>query len=250
MSRTRQEAPPVRSTAFDLTQQSFQGLGAGWHQLLFPAKGALHVSIGDTLWVIPQGQALWIPAGVRHRIEVTGPAGVRSIFFRRSLSGLPGRPPRRVRISPLLREILRRTLELGTLDPDRSDQAHLLAVLLDELATVRRPALTVRTPRDPRAARAAQAILAAPGAATTLTSMARTTATSARTLGRLFREETGLGFGAWRQQARLAQSIKLIGDGLPVARAAAAVGYLSASAFVTAFKRAFGVTPGRYFDAD
>ena len=243
--------PSVRTTAYDVASpQTFEGISSGWHQLLFPTRAALQVTIGDSRWVVPAGQGLWIPGGVRHRIEVAGPVGVRSVFFRTKLARLPGRPPRRVRIGPLLREVLRRTLELGTLDPAVGEHRRLLEVLVDELVTIRRPVISLRMPRDPRAARAAEAVLGDLAGSTTPAAIARRAATSARTLSRLFRAETGLGFGAWRQRARLVRSVQLLVEGQPVARVAVAVGYQSVSAYIAAFAQAFGVTPGRYLDPE
>jgi AraC-like DNA-binding protein len=64
----------------------------------------------------------------------------------------------------------------------------------------------------------------------------------------LFRSETGLSFGAWRQRARLIRALQLLADDVSVTQTAIAVGYESTSAFVAAFRRTIGTTPGRYFD--
>ena len=68
-----------------------------------------------------------------------------------------------------------------------------------------------------------------------------------RTLERLFWAQTGLSFGRWRQQLRLAHALKLLAVGQPVTAVALDVGYDSPSAFVSTFRRTFGKTPGRYF---
>ena len=56
----------------------------------------------------------------------------------------------------------------------------------------------------------------------------------------------GLTLEAWRQKARLIAAISALSGGASVSVAAAQCGYASPSAFITAFKRQFGVTPGRY----
>jgi AraC-like DNA-binding protein len=63
----------------------------------------------------------------------------------------------------------------------------------------------------------------------------------------LFRAETGLSFGAWRQRARLLSALQLLAENESVTQTAIAVGYASTSAFVAAFRRALGNTPGQYF---
>ena len=54
-------------------------------------------------------------------------------------------------------------------------------------------------------------------------------------------------FGLWRQRALLLRALELLAEGGTVTGAANAVGYESTSAFVFAFRRALGTTPGRYF---
>ena len=74
--------------------------------------------------------------------------------------------------------------------------------------------------------------------------MARQSGLSARTLERLFRAETGMSFGLWRQKARLLESVRLLAQGGSVTDAALDSGYSSVSAYIAAFKQTFGCTPG------
>lgn len=226
-----------------------------WGHLLFAARGMLTAHTDAGLWVVPAHQAIWMPAGVRHSVEVAGGIAIRAVYLNPSLnptlspalaSGLPD-TCRIVEISPLLREILRRTLRLRTLDRRTAAERHLLDVLLDEITILPLTPLDLPMPRDARGARAAAWIRAEPAARHTLDEVARAAAASPRTLERLFRAETGLPFGVWRQRARLLRALQLLAEGEPVGGAANAVGYESTSAFVAAFRRALGTTPGRYF---
>jgi AraC-like DNA-binding protein len=217
-----------------------------WGQLLFAARGMLTVHTAAGLWVVPVHQAVWVPAGVRHSVEVAGGVAMRSLYVHSSVRGLPG-TCRVIEISPLLRELLRRAMRLTTLDRRVPAQRHLLDVLLDELTVLPLVPLDLPMPRDPRGVRAAEWIRAEPAARHTLAEVARAAAASARTLERLFRSETGLPFGVWRQRARLLHALQLLAGGDTVAGVANAVGYESTSAFVAAFRRALGTTPGRYF---
>jgi AraC-like DNA-binding protein len=54
-------------------------------------------------------------------------------------------------------------------------------------------------------------------------------------------------FGTWRTQVRLLASLPLLAAGMPVATVARRVGYATPSAFVAAFRRVTGTTPGTYF---
>jgi AraC-like DNA-binding protein len=222
-----------------------------WGQLLFASRGMLTVHTEAGLWVVPAHQAIWVPAGVRHGVEVAGGVALRALYLSDSLGrSLHSRLPdacRVVEISPLLREVLRRAMRLRTLDRRIAEERHLLDVLLDELTILPLVPLDLPMPRDARGARAAALIRAEPAARNTLAEVARASAASARTLERLFRSETGLPFGLWRQRARLLRALQWLAEGGTVTGAASAVGYESTSAFVAAFRRALGTTPGRYF---
>lgn len=69
---------------------------------------------------------------------------------------------------------------------------------------------------------------------------------SERTLSRLFRREMGLSFPQWRAQLRLHHSLMLLAAGTSVTATATACGYAHTSAFIEAFRHAFGTTPGRH----
>ncbi len=70
----------------------------------------------------------------------------------------------------------------------------------------------------------------------------------ARTLERRFAQETGITVGRWRRQARLLDALRQLASGQTVKVVAQDAGYGSPSAFVSAFRSVFGVTPARYFD--
>jgi AraC-like DNA-binding protein len=82
-----------------------------------------------------------------------------------------------------------------------------------------------------------------------LIELAKIAGASKRTLERLFKFETGLGFGKWRQQLRLGHAMRLLAAGEAVTSVALEVGYDSTSAFISAFRMTFGKTPGNYFRA-
>jgi AraC-like DNA-binding protein len=71
---------------------------------------------------------------------------------------------------------------------------------------------------------------------------------SRRTFTRLFRAQTGVSFAAWRQQVCMLAAITRLSDGQPVTRVALELGYASASAFTSAFRRILGDTPSRYLE--
>ena len=152
-------------------------------------------------------------------------------------------------VQDLIRELLGANPEpmaLSDLDGDTAE----LSDVLDELRTLPSAPLHLPQPRDPRLRRVTEALRAEPADPRPLPAWARRAGASPRTLARLFLAETGLGFRAWRQRARLLRALVALADNTPVTTVAFDAGYDSPSAFIAAFKRAFGTTPGRYFDDD
>ena len=69
---------------------------------------------------------------------------------------------------------------------------------------------------------------------------------SRRAFTRLFREETGLSFSAWRQQACLVAALPRLVAGEPVTAVAIDLGYDNPAAFTAMFKRVLGASPRHY----
>ena len=103
-------------------------------------------------------------------------------------------------------------------------------------------------PSDPRLALSRARGLQRPDDPRSLEDWARWGAVSPRTLRRLMAAETGMSFGRWRQQAGLIHALERLAQGEAVATVADALGYASPSGFIAMFRRAFGASPGRYFE--
>jgi AraC-like DNA-binding protein len=100
-------------------------------------------------------------------------------------------------------------------------------------------------PNDPRAVAVAEQLLTNPVDRSELPWLGRSAGASARTLQRLFLDETGLGFAEWRQRLRLLHAASLIGAGASVTEAGYEAGYASTSAFIAAFRKQLGRTPAQ-----
>jgi AraC-like DNA-binding protein len=69
--------------------------------------------------------------------------------------------------------------------------------------------------------------------------------TSTKTVQRDFMREFGVSYSQWRTRIRLEAAVVLLETG-SVTEVAHLVGYSSVPAFVTAFSREYGHTPGRF----
>jgi len=75
---------------------------------------------------------------------------------------------------------------------------------------------------------------------------ARRVAMSERSLSRLILRETGMTFGRWRQQFQIMFALERLADGESVKTVTFDLGYESTSAFIAMFKKALGMSPGKY----
>lgn len=220
-----------------------------WHQLIYASEGVMWVHTAQGEWVVPPNRAVWVPAGVEHGIEMAGTVLVQTLYFAANLSRAAPRRCCAVNVSPLLRELIVHAIALGLLNRKIPTHARLIGFLVDQLGVLPTIPLQLPLPVDERAKQAATWLRAHPNDPGLIKQIARRVATSARTLERLFRAETGMTFGKWRQQLRLLHAMRLLAAGQAVTAVALEVGYDSPSAFIAMFKRTLGSTPYRYFAA-
>lgn len=225
-----------------------------WHQLLFASSGAMTVSAPQASWMIPTGRAVFIPARSPHAIRMWGSVEMRTLYFSPSLTSFESQTCYVVGVSPLLRELILRAVELSGLDSRTEPDTWMIGLLVAEVkaeevkaasAAVAESPLMLPMPADERAMALARQVLDQPSAEDSVDELAQRHSLARRTLERRFRDETGMSFGMWRQKARLLDSIRLLAEGASVTDTALDCGYSSVSAFIAAFKGTFGYTPGR-----
>jgi AraC-like DNA-binding protein/quercetin dioxygenase-like cupin family protein len=217
-----------------------------WAQLVYAASGVMRVATPGAAWLTPPTRAIWVPGGTPHEIEMRGVVAMRTLYLAPSGDRRELATCRAIEVAPLLRELILHIVRIGMLDADDPAHGRLEHLLVDLLAAAETAPLELPLPADPRAMGFADRLLAEPGAVVSLAEMARGSGASLRTLQRLFQAQTGLSLEAWRGRARMQQAVVALSAGAPVTEAALDAGYQSASAFIAAFKRAFGVTPARY----
>jgi AraC-like DNA-binding protein len=215
-----------------------------WSQLVHATSGMMEVRAGQLLWFVPPTRAIWIPAGVDHAIAMKGRVGLRTLYVAPSRGTV--RAIGALEVAPLLRELVLHILAREMLAPGVPEQDRLAAVLVDLIAAARDLDLALPLPRDPRALRLARRLMDMPEEKAPLERLGPACGASLRTLQRLFADETGMPIERWRQKARMVRAAGVLGGGASVTEAALACGYDSLSAFVAAFRRQFGVTPGRF----
>jgi AraC-like DNA-binding protein len=219
-------------------------------QLLYAVTGVVTVITDEGRWVVPPRRALWIPAGIAHEVRMGGAVATRSAYVRDEAATALPRCCRVIGVSLLLHALLQEAVDLPVEYQLEGRDGRVMALLLDEIASM--PVLPLNTPlpRDPRLARLCRALLGAPAMDIDIDAMALKSGMSRRSFTRVFRQQTGMSFTAWRQQACLLAALTRLGNGESITQVAVDLGYSSASAFTAAFRRVLGAAPSRYLAAD
>jgi AraC-like DNA-binding protein len=256
MSQKRQSSPAqTQSGRFPITTLT-RDYGPGHvipphshrrDQLVYASRGVLTVRAEAGAWVVPTNRAVWIPAGIRHGITISGAVAMRTLYLNAGLArGLP-RACCVVNVSPLLKELILRACGSPGLSLRVRWQRHLTAVILDQMETIQTIPLRLPNPTDPRALRVAKALAGQLDQREPLSRICAVAGASKRTIERLFQRDVGMSVGNWRQQLRLMRAMELLAEGAKVTHAAMEAGYSTPSAFISMFRRTLGSTPASYF---
>ena len=220
----------------------------GWGQFAYAASGVMSIYTDDGNWVVPPERAFWVPAGVGHEMRMDAAVTMLNAFVRPEHPILGDVTRCRVlETTPLLRSLLWEAAQLPAQYSTEGRAHWTMALLLDEIASMRELPLNAPLPADPRLAAICKALLDAPNREATLDEIAIRAGMSRRTFTRLFRAQTGMSFAEWRQQACLLWALVRIARGDTVTRVAADLGY-TPSAFATLFRRVLGTAPTAHPD--
>lgn len=246
------ECHEMRGAFATLARSYPRGASLGLHahneaQLLFAARGVMQATTTRGRWLVPPDRAVWLPSQRPHAVDMLSDIEMRSLYVDPAhVAAHPkaGRLGKEfvVRVGPLLRELI-----LGCFADRRHPErgVALGRLILFELTEAEDPATFIPMPQDPRARRVAELVLAEPDGIRDLEDLAAIAGTSARTVTRLFSQETSLSFRTWRQRARIMAAIEALGGQNPptVKHLAHRLGFSSTAAFDYAFKQVTGTTP-------
>jgi AraC-like DNA-binding protein len=215
--------------------------------LLWTSTATLSVTTASREWLVPPGYGIWIPGGTGHGVAALHFGEGSAITFAPDRCPLTWTQPTGVTVGPLLRELIAHLHRTGEQDPSRP---HAEKLMFDLLIPLPIHDIHVSMPTDPRVRAIAERLIASPADQRELAAWADHVHAGVRTLSRLFHDETGLSFTEWRVQVRIRAAVQLLAAGTTVNATARAVGYRKPSAFISAFRRVTGQTPGTYIHAD
>ncbi|MDQ2067163.1 helix-turn-helix transcriptional regulator [Xinfangfangia sp. CPCC 101601] len=223
-------------------------------QLLWAMRGVLRVVSNACIWLVPPSHAVWIPGGMEHQVTIEAEAELLNIYVDPSISVRKTNRPipccAVLLLTPLAREMIRRLGESDTSLPFDARLLRLCSVLLDELDLLTEAPLNLPGGQDERLTRVTRHLIGHPDEQSQLPELSQMAGASPRTMERLFRAETGLSFRQWRSKLRLLSAIEALNRGESSTTIAFSMGYSSPSAFIAAFREAFGTTPQRFLSGN
>lgn len=214
-----------------------------FHQLVYVSTGVLAVKAEDASWVASSARGMWIPADTWHEHRVYGPSRVHTLGFPLDEAPLRATRPTVISVDALLRELFIAAGDPGLVGAEAD---RLRAVLRDRIERSQVQPLTLPVPRDPRLVLACARVTEDLARPRTMRGLARDCGVSERALARLFRAEFGMTYPQWRTITRVFHAMILLAEGATVTEAGRRCGWATTSAFIDAFTRTVGQTPGGY----
>lgn len=212
------------------------------HQLYWSPDGMLSIRYGARTQFVGHREAFWVHRAVTHEVRAADRQTVYRLCLREVPSALGGLRAGAVSVDQeaarLIQAIARPAQEeseaLAARGRIMAGLGATTAEFVGHHATGTGVALTV-----------ARELSHDPGDAARLDEWAERLHVSVKTLQRDFEREFGMPYSRLRTKLRLSTSRVLL-ETQPVAEVARRVGYSSPSAFITAFTKEYGCTPGRY----
>lgn len=215
-------------------------------QLIYPGAGLLTVNTEQGAWVVPPERAVWIPANTIHSVTAVQSVDNRSLFFDTHLGVRQREGCEVVSITPFFHELIMEAYRIRDVGSEEK-YGLIVNLLIREIREAHSLPLSLPHPRNRSLAKLCEEYLVNPIVNATIDDWSDRLNMSRRTFTRLFRNELGMSFAEWRQQACLFSALPWLASGQSVTSVAFELGYSSTAAFTTMFKRVLGRAPTQYF---
>lgn len=215
-------------------------------QLISSTTGVMVLTTDTGTWVVPPQRGLWIPPKTEHRVRAVGVVNTQSLYL--EPDAIPEMPQccQVVGISPFMRSLLTEAINLPMdYGPDGRAGA-LMELIRHEMRQLPILPLSLSYPTHEALAARCRQFVQHPHVHETIDEWSAALGMSRRAFTRLFKQETGLSFMAWRQQACLMFAMPRLAAGDSVTMVAMDLGYENPASFSLMFKRAFGSSPLAY----
>ncbi len=211
------------------------------HVLLWVYRGSATIRIGTADRHLTRGEAIWVPAGVSHRVDMA-PGSILLPLGNRYGRVLTGNDNLRVfSFPPEADSYLLHVhfAEYGLLQPETPP------TLTDELFREQFDRVETTSGLTGAVGTIATALRRNPADTRSLAEWAATCGTTPTALGREFASQTGTSFPQWRAQLRMNLARDLLYRERP-GQVAHRLGYATPAAFTKVFTAAHGISPRAY----
>lgn len=229
------------------------GTVLAWHhhrraQLLYGAQGVMLVETEQGTWLVPPQHAVWLAPEIEHKVTMLG-VTTHSLYIEPEIKVRPSSSCEVLEVSSLLRELLASAVATPLLYDEQTRDGALIGLLLLEINAAQPIPLLLPMPQDAKLKKACQVFIEQPDIKQTTLSWAARHHKSERHFTRWFKQQTGIGFNQWKQQACVVKSLALLVNNMTVMEVALICGYENAAAFATMFKRIMQQPPSSYFSS-
>ncbi|WP_151638561.1 AraC family transcriptional regulator [Noviherbaspirillum aerium] len=214
-------------------------------ELVYSFSGLMEVKLANNHYLALPQYGIWLPPYVEHVGLNRYETSFCSVYIAEEFCAALPRTTCAITVNPLVRAILEHLRDHPPApEAQRTEEDdRLLRVLLDQIVKAEYAGSYLPTSDDPVLGPVLQALEANPGDTRTLPELARQANTTERTLIRRCQRELGMSLAEWRQRLRVVKAMPLLEAGRTVESIALDLGYGSASAFITMFRRMAGMTP-------
>lgn len=217
-----------------------------WGEFVYSFSGVMEIKLEQQHYLAPPQYGIWLPPNVEHIGMNKHETLHCSVYIAAELCASMPETTCAVTVSPLVRAVLEHLREHPPALPPTAEQERLLRVLVDQLAGAATVQSYLPTSDDPLLGPVLRALEREPGSTRSVAELAHAAHTTERTLTRRCQRDLGISFAEWRQRLRVVKAMPLLEAGHTVEAIALDLGYSSASAFITMFKRMMGVTPDEF----
>lgn len=215
-------------------------------EFVYSFKGIMEIQVAGEHFLAPPQYGIWLPPGVEHVGLNRNEAGHCSLYVAPPQSGRLPAKPCALAVSPLIVALLDHLRMRPAGSIAGAENERVLQVLVDQLAGAPCAGSYLPSSSDPALAAVLQFLEAHPDDNRPLPALARLAHTTERTLIRRARRDLGMPLSEWRQRLRILKAMPLLAAGRKVESIALELGYASASAFITMFRRLMKQTPAEF----
>lgn len=215
-------------------------------ELVYSFTGVMEVKLADRHYLAPPQYGIWLPPLVEHIGLNRYETSFCSVYIAADLCSALPKTTCAVSVNPLVRAILEHLRDRPIEEQGTAEGQRLLQVLVDQLANAACIGTYLPTSDDSVLAPVLHILEENPGDTRTLAELAHSAHTTERTLMRRCQRDLGMSFAEWRQRLRVVKAMARLEAGQTVETIALDLGYGSASAFITMFRRVVGTTPDEF----